>query len=155
LETHLPEHLALVADPTRVRQMIDNLLSNAIKYTPPGGAVVVRLAHRGDEAVFIFEDSGIGISTEDLDRLFTRFFRSQDAELRAIQGIGLGLAITKSIVESHNGTIEVESVGGRGSTFVVRLPVAGPRRRPPLEPPADLSPRPRAASAASSARRLA
>ena len=126
LRHDLPSQLSLKADPIRVRQMVDNLLSNAIKYTPPGGTVTVRLEERDQEVAFVVRDTGIGISSADLERLFTRFFRTQDAEARAIQGIGLGLAITKSIVESHDGRIEVESQGGRGSTFTVLIPRGGP-----------------------------
>jgi signal transduction histidine kinase len=133
LQHHLPGPLPMQADPTRVRQMVDNLLSNALKYTPTGGTVVVRLEERGHEVAFVVRDTGIGISPADLERLFTRFFRARDAEARAIQGIGLGLAITKSIVESHDGRIEVDSEGGRGSTFTVLLPRGGPGRLPPVE----------------------
>ena len=70
----------------------------------------------------VVTDSGIGISAEDIARLFTRFFRAPEAEAMAIPGVGLGLAITRAIVEAHQGRIEVESEVGRGSTFRVRLP---------------------------------
>jgi signal transduction histidine kinase len=70
------------------------------------------------------KDEGIGISQEDQQRLFTRFFRAQEATERAIQGAGLGLSICKSLVEAHGGTIGVESARGKGTTFTVRLPVA-------------------------------
>jgi two-component system, OmpR family, phosphate regulon sensor histidine kinase PhoR len=122
--------LVIRADPTRIRQVVDNLVSNAVKYTAPGGEVTVTLEGHDDEVVLAVQDTGMGIAQEDLDRLFTRFFRTRDAESRAIQGIGLGLAITKSIVEAHDGRIEVESEVGRGSTFVVRLPRCGPVRGP-------------------------
>ncbi len=118
--------LMIRADPTRLRQMVDNLVTNAVKYTAPGGEVTVTLEGHDDEVVLAVHDTGMGIAQEDIDRLFTRFFRTRDAESRAIQGIGLGLAITKSIVEAHDGCIQVESEVGRGSTFVVRLPRCGP-----------------------------
>jgi signal transduction histidine kinase len=117
----------VVADPVRIRQVVDNLLSNAVKYTPAGGTVTLRLlAEPGDQVSLVIEDTGIGIEERELSRLFTRFFRTQDAEMRAIQGVGLGLAITKSIVESHDGRIEVQSQAGSGSTFRVVLPRGGP-----------------------------
>lgn len=124
----LPKSLPVVADPVRIRQVMDNLLSNAVKYTPSGGTVSIRLAEtEDDELELVVRDTGIGIDRGELSRLFTRFFRTQDAEMRAIQGVGLGLAITKSIVESHDGHIEVESAAGKGSTFRVVLPRTGPR----------------------------
>jgi two-component system phosphate regulon sensor histidine kinase PhoR len=112
----------LLVDPLRMRQVIDNLVSNAVKYTPAGGTVVLTVTDAGDEVVLAVSDTGIGISAEDRERLFTRFFRSADAHDLAIQGIGLGLAICKSIVDAHDGSIELDSEVGRGSTFRVRLP---------------------------------
>lgn len=124
----LPKQSVVVADPVRIRQVVDNLLSNALKYTPAGGTVILRLAEQStDEVALLIEDTGIGIDERELSQLFTRFFRTQDAEMRAIQGVGLGLAITKSIVESHDGHIDVESRAGTGSTFRVVLPRGGPR----------------------------
>ncbi|HYH34102.1 MAG TPA: ATP-binding protein [Nocardioides sp.] len=123
LDSDLPEQLPTTMDRDRMRQVVDNLLSNAIKYTPRGGTVRVGLALDGDRVELRVEDSGIGIDAPDRDRLFTRFFRTREAEERSIQGVGLGLSITKSIIESHGGRIEVESELGRGSTFRVRLPV--------------------------------
>jgi len=124
----LPKSLPVLADPVRIRQVIDNLLSNAVKYTQSGGTVSIRLTEtEDDELELVVRDTGIGIDRSELSRLFTRFFRTQDAEMRAIQGVGLGLAITKSIVDSHDGHIEVESVAGKGSTFRVVLPRTGPR----------------------------
>ncbi len=110
---------------------MDNLLSNAIKYTPAGGTVTVQLVETiGDEVALTVSDTGIGIDKRELSRLFTRFFRTQDAESRAIQGVGLGLAISKSIVESHDGHIDVQSKAGSGSTFSVVLPRTGPTTGP-------------------------
>jgi two-component system, OmpR family, phosphate regulon sensor histidine kinase PhoR len=126
--------LVIRADPTRLRQMLDNLVTNAVKYTAPGGKVTVRLEGDAEDVVLTVCDTGMGIAQEDLDRLFTRFFRTRDAESRAIQGIGLGLAITKSIVEAHGGRIEVQSEVGRGSSFVVRLPRSGPAMKPHAVP---------------------
>jgi nitrogen fixation/metabolism regulation signal transduction histidine kinase len=110
-------------DEMRVRQMADNLVSNAVKYTPPGGLVDVSLAvSRGGEVVLRVVDTGIGITAEDQQQLFTRFFRASEAENLAIQGAGLGLAITKAIIEAHGGTITVASEERRGTAFEVRLP---------------------------------
>ena len=119
----LPTSLVLMADRERLAQVVDNLLSNALKYTQAGGGVRVSLAVDGDRAELCVVDTGIGIAAADRDRLFTRFFRTRQAEERSIQGVGLGLSITKAIVESHGGRIEVESELGAGSVFRVRLPL--------------------------------
>ena len=111
------------ADPTRIAQLLGNLISNALKFTPDGGRVEVRLGMEGDEAVLAVADNGIGIPAADRDRIFERFFRTAAATRQVIPGTGLGLTITKAIVEAHNGTISVDSEEGRGSTFTVRLPV--------------------------------
>jgi signal transduction histidine kinase len=103
--------------------MLDNLISNAIKFTPSGGRVTVRAGRRGSNAVFEVVDTGDGISEPDRDRLFEPFFRSREANARAVPGTGLGLTIAKAIVDAHDGTIEVESVPGGGATFRIRLPV--------------------------------
>jgi two-component system phosphate regulon sensor histidine kinase PhoR len=130
LDADLPDALEMMMDRDRMRQVADNLVSNAIKYTPRGGKVHVRLGVDGERVELSVEDTGIGIGARDRDQLFTRFFRSRQAEERSIQGVGLGLSITKSIVESHGGRIEVDSEVGRGSTFRVRLPLG-------VEAPAD------------------
>ena len=83
----------------------------------------VELGVDGSRVELSVADTGIGIAAPDLSRLFTRFFRARPAEERSIQGVGLGLSITKSIVETHGGRIEVESTPGQGSTFRVRLPL--------------------------------
>ena len=123
LETDLPASLVAVVDGQRMGQAVDNLISNAIKYTPAGGEICVRLATDLDGIELSVTDSGVGIDAADRGRLFTRFFRSREAAEQSIQGVGLGLSITKSIVESHGGRIEVESEPGRGSVFRVRLPL--------------------------------
>jgi signal transduction histidine kinase len=108
----------------RLAQLIDNLVSNAIKFTPSGGRIAVRLSS-GDGLVRVeVSDTGIGISEQERERLFERFFRSQNALERQIQGTGLGLYISKAIVEAHGGRIGVDSQAGEGTTFVVELPVA-------------------------------
>ncbi|MDP4220657.1 MAG: ATP-binding protein [Bacteroidota bacterium] len=122
------KEIRLEADPTFLYQVLMNLLDNAFKYTPSGGMVRLFL-HRSDGmAKFGVEDTGSGISPEDLKKIFRRFYRSEQA--RAHQGaehtgrsLGLGLAITKSIVEAHGGNITVESQVGKGSKFTVGLPI--------------------------------
>jgi signal transduction histidine kinase len=108
----------------RLAQLIDNLVSNAIKFTPSGGRVAVRLSSGEGLVRFEVSDTGIGISEQERERLFERFFRSQNALERQIQGTGLGLYISKAIVEAHGGRIGVDSQAGEGTTFVVELPVA-------------------------------
>jgi signal transduction histidine kinase len=110
-------------DGDRLGQMLDNLVSNALKFTPEGGTVDVYLARRGDSAILEVRDSGIGIPKEEQDRLFQRFFRSSTATERAIPGVGLGLTISRAIVEAHGGTIAFDSEEGRGTTFKVELPL--------------------------------
>ena len=103
--------------------MLDNLISNAIKFTPEGGHVTVRAARRGSDAVFEIADTGGGIADADRERLFDPFFRSREANARAVPGTGLGLTITKAIVEAHNGASRSRTAPGGGTTFRVWLPV--------------------------------
>jgi signal transduction histidine kinase len=112
------------ADVHRCGQVIGNLLANAIKFTPEGGRISVVLTEEAGAAQLAIEDSGIGISEDDLGNLFERFFRARSATEQAIPGTGLGLAISKGIVEAHGGTLSAQSELGRGSTFSVRLPMA-------------------------------
>ncbi len=112
-------------DPVRLAQVIDNLLSNAIKFTPRGGAVTVSLEAEGDLARLGVRDTGLGISAEDLEQMFQRFFRASSATRNAVPGIGLGLYITRAIVASHGGSVDVASTEGAGAEVIVRLPLAG------------------------------
>ncbi|WP_432479709.1 sensor histidine kinase [Nocardioides sp. GXQ0305] len=123
LVSEVPPSLEMLLDRDRMRQVADNLLSNALKYTPRGGRVRVALGVDGERAELSVEDTGMGIDSHDRDHLFTRFYRARHAEEQSIQGVGLGLSIAKSIVESHGGRIEVDSEVGRGSLFRVRLPL--------------------------------
>ncbi len=123
LEVDAPDELETLIDAQRMAQVVDNLLSNAIKYSPGGGEVCVRLQVDANRVELEVSDTGIGIEAADRDRLFTRFFRARHAEEQSIQGVGLGLSIVKSIVESHGGRIVVDSAIGRGSTFRIRLPL--------------------------------
>ncbi|XAS66410.1 PAS domain-containing sensor histidine kinase [Micrococcaceae bacterium Sec5.7] len=125
LRTDLPIPLWAHADPLRMSQALDNLLSNAIKYSPAGGMVTVS-AQRSESWVKLkVEDTGMGISAEETTRIFTRFFRTSAARQSAIPGVGLGLSITKAIVERHGGVISCVSTPGQGSTFTITLPADG------------------------------
>jgi signal transduction histidine kinase len=115
-------------DRMRIGQVIDNLVSNALKFTPEGGRVEVRASAKRGIARIEVSDTGMGISDEEQEQLFERFFRTARAQDEAIPGVGLGLSITKAIVEAHGGRISVRSVEGRGTTFRVDLP-SGPTER--------------------------
>ncbi|HEY7171101.1 MAG TPA: ATP-binding protein [Vicinamibacterales bacterium] len=115
--------LGVSADPARLAQVISNLLTNAAKYTPPGGRIRVSAALEGDWVVLRVRDSGMGIDAAMLPRIFDLFTQDRQAIDRAQGGLGLGLAIVRSLVALHGGTVSVYSEGrGRGSEFVVRLP---------------------------------
>jgi signal transduction histidine kinase len=105
-----------------------NLIDNAIRYTPEGGRVEVRVRVEGDHAVLSVSDTGIGIPQRDLPRIFERFYRVDRARSRETGGTGLGLAIVKHVAENHGGEVTVTSELAAGSTFEVRLPVAGAAR---------------------------
>ena len=112
------------AHPDQMVQLWTNLISNGIRYTPHGGRVKVLLAEQDGWAVGTVEDTGIGISPEDQDRVFEEFYRTPQAKKVEPLGTGLGLALVKRIVEGHGGDITIESELGRGSRFTFRLPVA-------------------------------
>ena len=111
-------------DPERVTQILINLVSNAHKYTPPGGSLTVATRAESAGVRITVQDSGIGLSPEEQQQLFTQFFRAQHPVVREAGGTGLGLAITHALVELHGGTITVVSAPGQGSTFNVTLPAA-------------------------------
>ncbi|HSM45492.1 MAG TPA: ATP-binding protein [Acidimicrobiia bacterium] len=100
-----------------------NLLDNAMRYTPEGGSVTVTVSRDGQESVITVADTGEGIPTRDVERVFERFYRVDDARSRATGGTGLGLSIVKHVAESHGGSVSLESRLGVGSTFTVRLPI--------------------------------
>ncbi len=105
-----------------IDEVISNLIENAIRYSPQGGDIIVSADCKNDYLRIHVKDSGIGISKEDQDRIFDRFYRVKNEKTRYITGTGLGLAIVKSIVEAHNGMIHVESESGKGSRFTISLP---------------------------------
>ncbi|MBC7646186.1 MAG: hybrid sensor histidine kinase/response regulator [Pseudopedobacter sp.] len=124
LTVYLSQPVLLMADSARLKQTVDNILSNAVKYTPEGGTIDVQLSVQGQYARVCVQDSGQGISSEDLKTLFGKFQRLP-GEGRRTQGTGLGLLICKTIVEAHGGKIWAESRGipGEGSTFIFELPL--------------------------------
>jgi signal transduction histidine kinase len=123
----VPEAPVLLAvDRHRIREMLLNMVTNAIKYTPGGGTISLTLDEKEDAVIFTVRDTGIGIAAGDLPHIFERFWRADPARSRTGDrpGIGLGLAITKWIVEAHGGSITVQSRPGRGTIFTVWLPKA-------------------------------
>jgi len=110
------------ADRDKMSQVLINLLSNSLKFTPAGGTVAIRLNHQPNLTVIRVKDTGIGISGEDLPNIFERFYRADQSRNRLSGGSGIGLAITKAIIEAHQGTISVQSELGKGTEFFVSLP---------------------------------
>lgn len=113
----------VVADETRIEQVLTNLLNNAVRYSPSGGRIALVLAVDGNDAVAEVRDEGVGIAPEQLSRVFDRFYRAHDDARLGPDGLGLGLWICHEIVAMHGGRIEVESRVGAGSTFRIRLPL--------------------------------
>ncbi|MFX0074393.1 MAG: PAS domain S-box protein [Candidatus Hermodarchaeota archaeon] len=129
LKLALPDTFFINVDKIRIEQVIMNLLSNAIKNTPPNGEIHIILKKKDNFAEFCVRDTGIGISQEEMNMLFTRFGKleryGEGYEYIDIQGSGLGLYISKEIIDSHNGEIRAESAGrNKGSIFVVKLPIS-------------------------------
>ncbi|WP_251043490.1 cell wall metabolism sensor histidine kinase WalK [Arthrobacter sp. ISL-48] len=122
----VPSPLWAYADPLRIGQALDNLVSNAIKYSPEGGVVSISAQGTADWIQLRVKDTGMGMSPEDSARVFKRFFRTESARDAAITGAGLGLSITKTIIERHGGDISCESRPGEGTTFTLTLPAEGP-----------------------------
>jgi PAS domain S-box-containing protein len=124
LTIDLPEGLAAFVDPLRVSQIFANLLTNAAKYTPPGGNIRLAATTDGETLTVCVQDTGIGLSAEEMPLLFQMFSRGRSTHESAPDGLGIGLALTKGLVEMHGGTIHASSAGlGKGSTFTVRLPI--------------------------------
>ena len=122
--TFQAEPVVVNADPTRLAQVISNMLDNAVKFTPSGGSVDVDVLRERDEAVLRVTDTGIGIDAEMLPRIFELFTQAEQAMDRSRGGLGIGLTLSRRLVEMHGGTITAVSAGqGRGAQFVVRLPV--------------------------------
>ena len=123
LQEEIDGGVSMHGDSDRLGQVMDNLLSNALKFTPEGGDVGLRLHAQDGRARLEVWDTGVGIPAGEQSRLFERFFRASSATSAAVPGVGLGLSITKAIVESHGGRLSFASAEGRGTTFRVELPL--------------------------------
>lgn len=127
-ENNVPD-LEVAVDARRIKQAIDNLLENAVKFTPPQGELGVKVSADDHELRIQVWDRGIGISADDLKKLFRPFVQLDDRLARRFDGTGLGLALVKLVVELHGGRVEVDSVPGSGSRFSIILPVETPAGR--------------------------
>jgi signal transduction histidine kinase/CheY-like chemotaxis protein len=134
LQSELPQQALLAhADQTRIAQIVINLLSNAVKFTASEGTITVRLARENDGVILSVKDTGIGITTEALPKVFNMFFQGKSLLKQVSSGLGVGLALAKALVELHGGSIEARSEGENlGAEFIVRLPV--PENLPQAEP---------------------
>jgi PAS domain S-box-containing protein len=130
LDVDLPvEQVYVEADPARIAQVIGNLLSNAAKYTPAGGRIVLSVAREGERVVVSVKDNGAGIAAGDLPHIFELFMQSKTNAPHAAGGLGIGLALVRSLVQMHGGTVEARSEGpGKGAEFIVTLPVMADTR---------------------------
>ncbi len=111
------------ADPDKVTRILTNLVDNALNYTPAGGEVEIGARANGNFVSISVRDTGIGISEENQERIFDRFFRVEESEVQDIPGTGLGLSIVSSLVEMHGGKMSLTSELGEGSTFTFSLPL--------------------------------
>jgi signal transduction histidine kinase len=119
------ESAPILADRGVVEVVLNNLIDNAIKFTPQGGRIGITVERHRQEVWVCVSDNGIGISEEQLDRIFGRFYQIESPNRRQHEGIGLGLAIAKELIELHQGRIWVQSQEGEGSTFFIALPLVG------------------------------
>jgi two-component system sensor histidine kinase/response regulator len=116
----------LYADRDRIQQILFHLLGNALKFTPEKGIVILRIWEENNQIVFQVEDTGVGIAKEQFPFLFEAFKQVENTRQRTYEGSGLGLALTKQLVELHNGRIQVESIKGKGSAFTIFIPIQNP-----------------------------
>ena len=120
VRTDLAAPCVTSADQTRIRQVFANLLDNAVKYTPEGGSVTVSVHDGSNQSVATFRDTGIGIPSEEQDKIWLRLYRGDKS--RSQRGLGLGLSLVKAVIEAHGGKVTVSSQVNHGSEFVVTLP---------------------------------
>jgi two-component system phosphate regulon sensor histidine kinase PhoR len=118
------DHANVIADPVRIQQAFSNLVDNAIKYGGSDSTIDIAITKDADAAVVRLTDHGEGIPVEEREAVFRRFYRIDKSRSQEVAGTGLGLAITKHLILAHRGSIDLESEPGRGSTFIVRLPLA-------------------------------
>ena len=123
LELHVPQSMPVWFDRSQMLKVASNLISNALKHTPQGGTVSVEAHTAGDCAMLTVSDTGSGIAKDELKNVFARFYQVREIESLSEIGTGIGLNLTKGIVELHHGTITVDSTPGKGTTFTVRLPL--------------------------------
>ena len=122
LKTDYPENIPDInIDPYRIKQVITNLVSNACKFTPESGKLRISVYEQDENIVIQVKDNGVGISDFEKKRIFNRFYQADGSSTRNAGGVGLGLTISKDIIEAHNGKIWVESEAGSGSKFFVSL----------------------------------
>jgi signal transduction histidine kinase len=127
--TQHPDARTLHADRDAVDRILKNLISNAVKYSPGGGRVIVATRPSDDRLGMVelsVEDDGVGIPANQLARIFDKYVRVPDRQTAAVRGLGLGLALVRALAEAHGGSVEVESLPGKGSTFRVFLPSENP-----------------------------
>ena len=125
----------VLADPTRIDQVVQNLVTNAIKYTPRGGSIAVTVRREGERAALSVKDDGIGIEPDAIERVFELFTQVDTSIERSRGGLGIGLTLTRRLVESHGGTVRAESAGrNRGSEFIVELPLGEDDELEPSSP---------------------
>ena len=118
------DHLKIMVDERKIKQVMFNLLSNATKFTPDGGTINVKGTKEGKELVISVSDTGIGLTSTEQERIFEEFYQTNSTIKNKTPGTGLGLPVTKSIIEMHRGKIWVESEGlGKGSRFTFTLPI--------------------------------
>ena len=121
LSTNVPSDVYLRADRARLRQVLANLVDNAVKYTPSGGRIDIEASKKGQQAVLLVKDSGIGIPRDEIARIWDRLYRGDKS--RSQRGLGLGLSLVKAVVQAHHGQVEVSSNPSGGSVFSVYLPL--------------------------------
>jgi len=141
LETSAAPEVGIVqTDRDKLEKIILNIQFNALKFTPAGGRIVIHAEKQGEELVLSIKDTGMGISAKNLPHVFDRFWQADDSARRKYQGVGIGLALVKELVEVQGGTVSVESEEGKGTTFTVRLPFlkaeAVEKKEPDAEAPA-------------------
>jgi len=117
-----PEVGVVMVDRDKMEKIVLNLQFNALKFTPSGGRVELRVAREGEELVLRVSDTGIGIPAKDMPNMFSRFFQVDSSSRRKFQGVGIGLALVKELTELHGGTVVVDSIEGKGTTFTIRMP---------------------------------
>lgn len=132
--TDVAPNVMIVGDQDLISQAVANLLSNAVRYTPENGMVTVELARENGYAKISVRDTGVGISDEDMKKVFSRFWRADVARQSVDGGLGIGLALVKEVVDQHFGDVSVSSTLGEGSTFVMRIPLAPEDRVKPMAP---------------------